>query len=439
MASDETARYDGLRELGFCVCSATGFSQLGTHRDKHKHSEEDRRGIVSIGSQIRTNQRSVNRTSGAKIRLMLACHSLYGGGAERACYLLANYLAEDLSNRVSLVLFKRGGAYVREVSSTVSTISTPFPLARFGIIGYRGFLAWSLRQFRPAVLLSFAEWPNAVAGTARLWSRDLDLKVIGFEQNVRTFINCPSDYGVSDQVAAAARASYERLDRLICSSRAVEASVKKAISKPPMRVIPNPVDLRTVHRLAAEDVEVSFDSDKKHFAAVGRFHEQKDYPTMLRAFNEAYSVDKRIELHILGTGALESSIKALASSLPCNKAIRFHGFMANPFPVMARCDALLHSAVYEGFGNVFVESLAVGTPVITTDCDTPAEIFGNDCLGRRVAVGDVQGLARLILSQRKKESELSEKCVMRAADFDIAKYAGAVLAECRSLLNLGTD
>ena len=96
----------------------------------------------------------------------------------------------------------------------------------------------------------------------------------------------------------------------------------------------------------------------------------------------------------MGDGPLRGALERQCAELGVLDDVNFLGFCENPLPYIKRASALILSSRYEGFGNVLVEALAVGTPVISTDCPYgPAEILENGKYGRLVAVDDVEDMA----------------------------------------------
>jgi glycosyltransferase involved in cell wall biosynthesis len=116
----------------------------------------------------------------------------------------------------------------------------------------------------------------------------------------------------------------------------------------------------------------------------GRLRVQKDFPTLIRAFVRARAV-RKIRLMILGGGKDErrdaqykAQLLALADQLGVADDVALPGFVENPFAYMARASVFVLSSAWEGFGNVIVEALACGCPVVSTDCPSgPAEILEN--------------------------------------------------------------
>ena len=91
------------------------------------------------------------------------------------------------------------------------------------------------------------------------------------------------------------------------------------------------------------------------------------------------------------------ALQTLATELGVTQDVEMPGFAHNPFAFMSRAAVFVLSSRYEGLGNVLIEALACGTPVISTDCPSgPAEVLDNGRFGPLVPVGDVAALARAI-------------------------------------------
>jgi glycosyltransferase involved in cell wall biosynthesis len=108
-------------------------------------------------------------------------------------------------------------------------------------------------------------------------------------------------------------------------------------------------------------------------------------------------------------------------------AIDLPGFVSNPFAFMRRAAALVLSSRYEGFGNVLVEALAVGTNVVSTDCKSgPAEILDHGRYGRLVPVGDPVALAAGIAATL--EAPLAGEVLRRRAeDYGVSRIVARYL------------
>jgi glycosyltransferase involved in cell wall biosynthesis len=89
----------------------------------------------------------------------------------------------------------------------------------------------------------------------------------------------------------------------------------------------------------------------------------------------------------------------LAAKLGIENDIDLPGFVSNPYAYMARAALFVLSSLWEGLGNVLVEALALGTPVVSTDCPSgPREVLQNGRYGPLVPVGDVDALVEAMLA-----------------------------------------
>ena len=124
---------------------------------------------------------------------------------------------------------------------------------------------------------------------------------------------------------------------------------------------------------------------------VGRFKLQKDHALLIRAYAQSSA---QVPLVLVGTGPEMAACQALAATLGVADKVIFVGFQANPYPFIRHAGLMVLSSRFEGFGIVIAEALALGVPVVSTDCESgPRELLPTHCL---VPVGDVAALANKI-------------------------------------------
>ncbi len=130
---------------------------------------------------------------------------------------------------------------------------------------------------------------------------------------------------------------------------------------------------------------------------VGRLTVQKDFSTLIRAFARLRST-RPCRLIILGDGRQEAKLLALAKELEISDDLQLPGFSDNPYAYMVNAALFVLSSRWEGSPNVLTEAMALGTPVVSTNCPSgPDEILDGGRYGPLVPVGDWQALAQAML------------------------------------------
>lgn len=193
---------------------------------------------------------------------------------------------------------------------------------------------------------------------------------------------------------------YPRADSLIAVSHAVAADTAAVTGVPLTRIhVAYPFVMPQIARYAQEPVEHPWFAagEPPVVLAVGRLVRAKDFPTLVRAF--AMVRDRRsCRLVILGEGKERLGLMRLADQLGVKGDMDLPGHADNPFAYMDKARLLVLSSSREGCPNVLVEALAVGVPIVATDCESgPREILQNGRYGQLVPVGDTVALAEAIL------------------------------------------
>ncbi|MEX1081493.1 MAG: glycosyltransferase [Halofilum sp. (in: g-proteobacteria)] len=131
--------------------------------------------------------------------------------------------------------------------------------------------------------------------------------------------------------------------------------------------------------------------------AVGRLSQQKDYSTLIRAFSRVRKVI-RARLVIVGEGKDRGALEALVGELHLEADVALPGFAENPYAWIAHADVFTLSSRWEGLVNVVIEALALGVPIVSTDCPSgPREILDGGRYGELVPVGDYEELAAALV------------------------------------------
>jgi glycosyltransferase involved in cell wall biosynthesis len=190
------------------------------------------------------------------------------------------------------------------------------------------------------------------------------------------------------------------------------------------KVIYNGIDLVSVKELAKADINLK--KDCQWIATSCRLSPQKDFATLLNAFKIVRN-NIKAKLVILGDGEMRRTIEDWLEDMGLKEDTVLLGFQENPFRYISKSDIFVLSSFFEGFGNVIVEAMALGIPVISTDCPSgPGEIINHGINGFLVPVGDYKKMAEYILNilnDNELWNKISLAGLKRAEDFSALKMA----------------
>jgi glycosyltransferase involved in cell wall biosynthesis len=353
---------------------------------------------------------------------------LDGGGAERVMLNLACGFAEQ-GLQVDLVLVKPEGPYLSQLPPKVRVVK----LESSRLILSIPALARYLKQEQPPVLISALEDTNIVALCAK--------KLAGVSTRIVVTVHNNLSREAQNATQLKRRLTpqfvkwfYPWADSVVAVSQGVADNlVEIGVSSEQLKVIYNPIVTPELSEKLQEPLAHPwFVPDQPPvILGVGRLTKQKDFPTLIRAFAKVRHLQPA-RLMILGEGEERSHLESLIQELDLAEDVVFPGFVANPYAYMAQAAVLVLSSAWEGFGNVLVEAMAAGTPVVSTNCESgPAEILADGQYGKLVSVGDSEEMAKAI-AQALEEVLDSQLLKERAIEFSLEK----ALTQYRQLLPL---
>jgi glycosyltransferase involved in cell wall biosynthesis len=348
------------------------------------------------------------------------------GGVERTLTHLANGLA-GLGSVVDLLVGRREHAYLGDLDARVRLYDLSEPRA--------AALGRALTELRPDVLMSGKLADDRVALAVRERLRGTPAGGVRLVTTVGTPLSARERamrWNPLKRIRERrrVRADYQRLDGISAVSRAVADDLSKSLSiaRPIPRVLCNPVvpDALDERKNAPCPHPWLAGSGSPVILAIGGLRKVKDFPTLLRAFAElGEELDAR--LLILGEGKERPRLERLIARLGLQDRAALVGFVPDPYPWLARARLLVLSSRREGLGNVLVEALAVGTPVVATDCPGGVrELLDGGRLGRLVPVGDHRALANAIRASLAEPPE-PDTLMQAAAPYRISVAARAYL------------
>src|SRR5690606_36300621 len=169
-------------------------------------------------------------------------------------------------------------------------------------------------------------------------------------------------------------------------------------SKSRITTIYNPIDVEQVVSTSNEYIP---DIEKPYIVNVGKFKQQKRHDILIKAYAKANVQEKLV---LVGTGELLEASKELVKDLGIENKVIFTGFKKNPYPYIKHAKLMVVSSDFEGFSIAILEALALGTPIISTDCPSgPREILP---IKNLVEIGDIKSLAEKLRDARENSSVL---------------------------------
>lgn len=356
-------------------------------------------------------------------RVVFHAPSLLGGGAERVLVLMANEMAAR-GHDVTLLAWNAEGPNAALLSPSVKLLDLGFAMRGTGF-GKSKTLAGlvrtmrALRRLKPEAVFSAPDFANLVM-TAAL-----------------SLAASPAKFFPGFHGAAALRPERigailaTRLSRLVATRATRAIAVSKGVSGdlrargyPPEKiaVIHNPLPPQAL-RASAPYVwqeQLAAMGDGPVIVTLGRLVPVKDHATLLHAFARLRA-GRAVRLVIFGEGPLEAQTRALADELGIGRDVLFAGYVNDPAACYAVADLAVMSSTSEGFGNVLIEAMAHGVPVVSTDAPHgPREILDDGRFGALVPVGDANALAAAMAEALDRPRDPA-RLRTRAAAFGIDK------------------
>lgn len=320
--------------------------------------------------------------------------SLAFGGFQRDTFNLALGFSA-LGHEVDLVLAtKPEAACLWDMPKSVTVVDLGITRAAAAFMP----LVRYLRDRKPHVLIGTSTECNIMAIAAARWARG-GTRVVARETAIWSIQGDTRWRG--KVVRFLASWWYRGTCDVIAISSAVQTDLSRHAGIPlnAIRVIHNPAVTRGLEEKASEPVDHPWfrTGATPVILSVGRLHQHKDFPMLLRAFSLVRK-HRQARLVILGEGEERSNLEALARQLGISEDFDLPGFVPNPSSYMSKSAVFVCSSPAESFGNALAEAMACGTTLVSTDCPGgPPEILDHGRYGRLVPVGDVQAMAEAIV------------------------------------------
>ncbi len=194
---------------------------------------------------------------------------------------------------------------------------------------------------------------------------------------------------------------YRNADVIIGISKKLSSDLSK-LTKKKVFTIYNPSFDKKIFQFSK--TKIKYFKKKNLILSVGRFENQKDPITILKAFK---LVNKKIDANLLmiGFGSKYNELKNFIKKNNLEKNVQLLINITNPYPYYKFAKLFVLASKYEGFGNVIVEAAMFKIPVISSKCNSgPLEILDNGKGGDLFGVGNYKELSKKMLDNLKNKN-----------------------------------
>ena len=313
--------------------------------------------------------------------------SIEGGGVEKNLFIVTNYLAARIKNLSLISISKK---YKKKFHKSVNfvTLSSNF---------------WDNLGRKIKYILS-------IFLLIKLFLKDRNVVVLAFQANIYCILICKIFFVKIITRSNTAPIGWSKnfikkflfkfflnlSDEIIVNSLEFKKDLKKELNLKSVCIY-NPLNFSEIVKKSKSKSKKIFKHGKLKIINIGRFTEQKDQITLLRALN---IIKKKInfEMIIVGRGVLKEKLLNFIKLNNLSGNVKIINFVENPFPLIKQSDLFILSSKYEGLPNVLLETLALKKFIISSDCRTgPKEILLNGKGGLLFKIGNYHQLANQII------------------------------------------
>lgn len=310
---------------------------------------------------------------------MFNTSSMGKGGAERVISILANELIKD--NDVSILInTKDNKAYDLNEKIKLLQLDKKYnSIALFRNLKRIWISAKILKKEKPDLIISFLPMPS--------------FRILLLRKLIRVPIivsdrNDPNKEYKSFISKFLMNRLYPKADGFVFQTEEQKKYFSKEIQEKSV-IIYNPIKeefLNASKSMIKENTIIS----------VGRLVEQKNQKMLIEAFSKIANEYPDYKLKIFGEGPLETNLKKQIEELNLSDRILLCGICDDIKTELEKAKIFVLSSDYEGMPNALIEAMAVGLPVISTDCPCggPKELIENKKNGVLVKIGDAEELSK---------------------------------------------
>jgi glycosyltransferase involved in cell wall biosynthesis len=284
------------------------------------------------------------------------------GGAERViCTILRHLDRSDLECHLATV--QSGTEFLKDLPDDITIHKLGVTRMRYAVPP----MVALIRRLKPETVVSTVVYANVLLILARPL----------LPRNTRLIIReATTPFGfLKHEVTRPAlweffyRRIYPHADRIICLTDSMQREFHEQFYIPAEKLVRiyNPVDEKSVRDYAGAEAN-PYKGDGPNIVAAGRLRREKGFDLLIDALPLVLRQAPGAQLTILGEGPESPALRRQARELGLGSAVHLAGFQQNPWTYFAHADLFVLPSRLEGMPNALLEALALGTPVVATEC-----------------------------------------------------------------------
>ena len=359
-----------------------------------------------------------------------------GGGAERVASLLMNefhrcgydvefvltssmpeeVVRTDLSEEIPLVLLQEHGSRkgLRIISSIICRIFEAFKILVPAYAAYLSFIS---------------EYSSEIKQLHQKLKENPDMTVIAFLQPTIPMVVLAAK-GLPNRIIISERGNPERLMKKRYGEKFIQkyySQISAAVFQTREAQETYPVNVRekgvVISNPIKSDLPETFNGERnKNITTFCRFSLQKNLPMLIEAYSILHKEYPEYKLRIIGDALNEEGqevqrkIQEQIKQLELEDVVEILPFSANVHEDIIEDFMYVNSSDYEGISNAMLEAMAIGMPVVCTDCPIGGAhaTIQHEVNGLLVSVGDAQAMY-FAMKQIIEDEELAQRLSSNAA------------------------